>query len=118
MTDSCGSRSNSARTRVSPPIPESNTPSGASFMERNADADATGEGTHLEIGREVLEMAGHIRFRAREQMIEHPQHEPVLHFLPLEPKIAGMNALEVVRFLLGFECHHRRHAFPRHKRRA
>src|SRR6266536_721500 len=51
-------------------------------------------------------------------MIEHPQHEPVLHFLPLEPKIAGMNPLEVVRFLLGFERHHRRHAFPRHKRRA
>src|SRR6266487_49231 len=118
MTDSSGNRSNSARATVSPPIPESKTPSGASFMERNADADAAREGAHLEIGREVLEMTRHVGFRAGEEMIEHPQHEPVLHFLPLEPKIAGMNPLEVVRFLLGFERHHRRHAFPRHERRA
>src|SRR5882762_1163706 len=118
MTDSCGSRSNSARATVSPPIPESKTPSGASFMERNADADAAGEGAYLEIGREVLEMARHIGFGAREEVIEHPQDEPVLHFLALEPKIARMNLLEVVRFLLGLERHHRRHTFPCHERGA
>src|SRR6266550_6561168 len=118
MTDSCGRRSNNARATVSPPIPESKTPSGASFMERYAEADAAREGAHLEIGREVLEVARHVGFRAREEMIEHPQHEPVLHFLPLEPKIVGMNPLEVVRFLLGLERHHRRDTFPRHERRA
>src|SRR5689334_4008447 len=118
MTDSLGSRSNSARATVSPPIPESKTPSGASFMERNADAEAAGEGAHLEIGREVLEVARHIGLRAREEMVEYPQDGPVLHFLPLEPKIGGMNLLEVVRFLPSFERHHRRHAFPRHERGA
>src|SRR6266511_347075 len=118
MTDSCGSRSNSARATVSPPIPESNTPSGALFMERNADADAARKCADLEIGREVVQMRGDVGFCTREEMIEDPEDEPVLHFLPLVPEIGGVNRLEVVRLLLRLERHHDRHALPRHECRA
>src|SRR2546425_3381348 len=86
MTDSCGSRSNSARATVNPPIPESNTPSGALFMEWNGDADTARKCANLEIGWEVLQMGRDVRLCAREQMIENPQHEPVLHLLPLEAR--------------------------------
>src|SRR5213592_3354141 len=118
MTDSRGSRSNSARATVSPPIPESNTPSGALFMERNADADAAGKRADLEIGWEVVQMRGNVGLRAREEMIEDPEHQPVLHFLPLVPEIRGVNRLEVVRLLLRLHLHHYRHAFPRDECRA
>src|SRR5213079_1616588 len=56
MTDSCGKRSNSARATVSPPIPESNTPSGALFMDRDTHADAAGESADLEIGGEITQV--------------------------------------------------------------
>src|SRR6267143_1795841 len=118
MTDSCGSRSNSARATVSPPIPESNTPSGALFMERNTDADAARKCADLEIGREVVQMRGHVGLCARKEMIEDPENEPVLHFLPLVPEIGGVNRLEVVGLLLRLERHHDRHALPRHEGRA
>src|SRR5436309_2980536 len=118
MTDSCGRRSNNARATVSPPIPESNTPSGALFMERDTDADAAGEGPELEIRREVVQVRGDVRLRARKEVIEDPQHEPVLHFLPLVAQVDGVNRLEVVRFLLRFEGHHDRHAFPGDEYRA
>src|SRR6267143_7070984 len=117
MTDSCGSRSNSARATVSPTIPESNTPSGALFMNRNGHTDAARKRADLEIRWEVLKMGGDVRLRAREEMIEDPQHEPVLHFLPLEAQVRRVNRLEVVRFLLRLEGHHDGHAFPRHERR-
>src|SRR3989442_474908 len=118
MTDSWGSRSNSARATVSPPIPESNTPSGALFMERNADADAARKRADFEIGWEVAQVRGDVCLCAREEMIEDPQHEPVLHFLPLQAQVRGMNRLEVVRFLLCLEGHHGGHAFPGSERRA
>src|SRR5712671_532767 len=115
MTDSCGSRSNSARATVSPPIPESNTPSGALFMDGDRDADATWKRADLEIGREVLQVGGDVGLRAREEMIEDPEHEPVLHFLPLPAQVRGVNSLEVVRFLLRFEGHHDGHTLPRYE---
>src|SRR6266480_3901277 len=118
MTDSCGSRSNSARATVSPPIPESNTPSGALFMEGNADTDAAWKRPDLEIGWEVVQMRGDVGLRTREEMIEDPEHQPVLHFLPLVPEIRGVNRLEVVRLLLRLDRHHDRHAFPRDECRA
>src|SRR6266571_179823 len=117
MTDSCGRRSNKARATVSPPIPESNTPSGALFMDRNADADAARKRTDLEIRWKVAQVRRDVRLGARKEMIEDPQHEPVLHFLPLVAEVRGMNRLEVVRFLLRLEGHHRGHAFPRHEGR-
>src|SRR5882762_3805344 len=107
MTDSCGRRSNKARATVSPPIPESNTPSGALFMDRNADADAARKHADLEIRWKVAQVRGDVRLGAGKEMIEDPQHEPVLHFLPLEAEVRGMNRLEVVRFLLRLEGHHR-----------
>src|SRR6267143_157282 len=116
MTDSCGSRSNSARATVSPTIPESNTPSGALFMNRNGHTDAARKRADLEIRWEVLKMGGDVRLRAREEMIENPQHEPVLHFLPFEAQVRGVNRLKIVRFLLRLEGHHGGHAFPRHER--
>src|SRR6266545_993232 len=118
MTDSCGRRSNSARATVSPPIPESKTPSGALFMERNGDANAARKRAHLQIGGEVAEMGRHVRLRAREEMIEDPNHEPILHFLPFEPQVPRVNFFEVVRFLLRLQRHHRGDAFPRHEDRA
>src|SRR2546425_2630885 len=118
MTDSWGSRSNSARATVSPPIPESNTPSGALFMERNADADAARKRADFEIGWEVAQVREALCLGAREEMIEDPQHEPVLPFLPLQAQVRGMNRLEVVRFLLCLEGHHGGHAFPGDERRA
>src|SRR6266480_1882795 len=51
-------------------------------------------------------------------MIEHPQDEPVLHFLPFELQLRRMDFLEVVRFLLRFERHHDGDPFPRHEHRA
>src|SRR6266545_2961257 len=51
-------------------------------------------------------------------MIEDPEHEPVLHFLAFEFQVGRMDFLEVVRFLLRLERHHRRHTFPGHERRA
>src|SRR5439155_19364105 len=117
MTDSCGSRSNNARATVSPPIPESNTPSGALFMEWNGDADAARECADFEIRWEVAQMGRDVRLRAREQMIENPQHEPVLHFLPLEAQVCRVDRLEVIRFLLRLERHHGRDPFPGHERR-
>src|SRR5712671_6213973 len=115
MTDSCGSRSNSARATVSPPIPESNTPSGALFMDGDGNADAARKRADLEIGREVLQVGGDVGLRPREEMIEDPEHEPVLHFLPLAAQVRGVNSLEVVRFLLRFEGHHDGHALPRYE---
>src|SRR6266849_1116971 len=117
MTDSCGSRSNNARATVNPPIPESNTPSGALFMEWNGDADAARKRADFEIRWEVAQMGRDVRLRAREQMIENPQHEPVLHFLPLEAQVRRVDRLEVIRFLLRLERHHGGDPFPRHERR-
>src|SRR5712664_1673094 len=117
MTDSCGSRSNKARATVSPPIPESNTPSGALFMEWNGDADAARKCADLEIRWEVAQMGRDERLRAREQMIKNPQHEPVLHFLPLEAQVRRVDRLEVIGFLLRLERHHGGDPFPRHERR-
>src|SRR6266487_2009132 len=51
-------------------------------------------------------------------MIEDPEHEPVLHFLAFEFQVGRMDFLQVIRFLLRLERHHRRHAFPGHERRA
>src|ERR1700704_3684791 len=118
MTDSCGSRSNSARATVSPPIPESNTPSGALFMDGNGDADAARKRADSEIRWKVLQMGGDVRLGAREEMIENPQHEPVLHFLPLEAQVRGVDVLEVVGLLLRLDRHHRRYAFPGHAHRS
>src|SRR5712691_32698 len=118
MTDSCGRRSNNARATVSPPIPESKTPSGALFMDRNADADAAGKRTDFEIGGEVAEMGRDVGLRTREEMIEDPEHEPVLHFLPFELQVLRVNFLEVVRFLLRLQRHHGGDTFPRHEHRA
>src|SRR5712671_5620994 len=115
MTDSCGSRSNSARATVSPPIPESNTPSGALFMDGDGNADAARKRADFEIGREVLQVGGDVGLRPREEMIEDPEHEPVLHFLPLAAQVRGVNSLEVVRFLLRFEGHHDGHTLPRYE---
>src|SRR5437667_4714091 len=118
MTDSWGRRSNNARATVSPPIPESKTPSGALFMDRNADADAAGKRTDFEIGGEVAEMGRDVGLRTREEMIEDPEHEPVLHFLPFEPQVLRVNFLEVVRFLFRLQRHHGGDTFPRHEHRA
>src|SRR5439155_17671261 len=118
MTDSWGRRSNNARATVSPPIPESKTPSGALFMDRNADADAAGKRTDFEIRGEVAEMGRDVGLRTREEMIEDPEHEPVLHFLPFEPQVLRVNFLEVVRFLLRLQRHHGGDTFPRHEHRA
>src|SRR5713226_3892628 len=115
MTDSCGSRSNNARATVNPPIPESNTPSGALFMEWNGDADAARKRADFEIRWEVAQMGRDVRLRAREQMIENPQHEPVLHFLPLETQVRRVDRLEVIRFLLRLERHHGGDPFPPHE---
>src|SRR6266576_264001 len=103
MTDSRGSRSNSARATVSPPIPESNTPSGALFMEGDRDADAARNGLHLEIGREIAQMRGDVRLGAGEEVIEDPQHEPILHFLLLLCQVGRIDGLHVVRLLVGFQ---------------
>src|SRR6266849_3732215 len=118
MTDSCGRRSKSARATVSPPIPESNTPSGALFMHWDAHADATWKCADLEVGREIAQVGRDVGLGAGKEMIEDPQHQPVLHLLPLELKVFRMNRLEVVRFLLRFERHHGGDAFPCHERRA
>src|ERR1041384_3286545 len=120
MTDSLGSVSNSARATVRPPTPESKTPSGAaaSVMQRNGHADPVGERLNLEIGWKVHQMPGDIRLRAREEMIEDPQHEPVLHLLALQPQVGRVNRLEVVGFLLRLDRHHGGHAFPGDERRA
>src|SRR5882672_2627329 len=118
MTASCGSRSNSARATVSPPMPESNTPSGALFMDWNGDANAARKRADLEIRWEVLKMGGDVRLCAREEVIEDPQYEPVLHFLALETQVRGVNRLEVVRFLQRLEGHHRGDPFPCHEYRA
>jgi len=48
-------------------------------------------------------------------MIEDPQDEASPALLPLEAQVLRVNRLEVVRFLLRLERHHRRHAFPRYK---
>src|SRR6058998_2637604 len=117
MTDSCGRRSNSARATVSPPIPESNTPSGALFMHRDAHADPAGERADFEIGGEIAQVGRDVGFGTREEMIEDPEHEPVLHLLALEPEVFRVNLLKVVRFLLRLERHHGRYAFPGHERR-
>src|SRR6266516_4455705 len=117
MTDSCGRRSNSARATVSPPIPESNTPSGALFMHRDAHADAARERADSEIGGEIAQVGRDVGFGTREEMIEDPEHEPVLHLLALEPEVFRVNLLKVVRFLLRLERHHGHYAFPGHKRR-
>src|SRR6266487_1183695 len=87
-------------------------------MERNADADAAWKRADLEIGWEVVQMRGDVGLRAREEMIEDPEHQPVLHFLALVPEIRGVNRLEVVRLLLRLDRHHDRHAFPRDECRA
>src|SRR6266566_476014 len=117
MTDSCGRRSNSARATVSPPIPESNTPSGALFIHRDAHADPARERVDFEIGGEIAQVGRDVGFGTREEMIEDPEDEPVLHLLALEPEVFRVNLLKVVRFLLRLERHHGRYAFPGHKRR-
>src|SRR6059058_3991910 len=111
MTDSCGRRSNNARATVSPPIPESNTPSGALFMDGDTHANAAGERADFEIGWEIAQVGRNVGLGAREEMIEDPEHEPVLHLLTLEPEVFRVNLLEVVRFLLRLERHHGRDAF-------
>src|SRR5881296_432388 len=98
MTDSCGRRSNSARATVRPPIPESKTPSGALFMNGNGDADAARKCADFEIWWKIAQMGRDIGLCAREQMIENPQHQPVLHFLALEAQVRRVNRLEVIRF--------------------
>src|SRR6185503_442361 len=118
MTASRGSRSNSARATVRPPIPESNTPSGALFMNGKRDADTAGECADLQIGREIAQVRRDVGFRAREEMVEDPQDGPVLHFLLFQLDVRRVNRLEIVDFLLRLEGHHRGHAFPRHERRA
>src|SRR5438874_13648898 len=115
MTDSCGSRSNSARATVNPPIPESNTPSGALFMDGDRDADAARKRAQLEIRRKVAQVGGDVRLGARKEMIEDPQHEPVLHFLALVAQVGGVYRLEIVGFLLRLEGLHDGDAFPCHK---
>src|SRR3989449_7594573 len=117
MTDSCGRRSNKARATVSPPIAESHTPSGALSMDGNADADAARKRADLEIGWKVAQVRGDVRLGARKEVMKAPQPEPVLHFLPLVAEVRGMNRLEVVRFLLRLEGHHRGDAFPCHEHR-
>src|SRR5437867_2620134 len=118
MTDSCGRRSNSARATVRPPIPESKTPSGALFMDGNADADTARKGADFEIRWKIAQMGRDVRLGAREEMIEDPEHEPVLHLLALEPEVFRVNLLEVVGLLLRLEGHHGRDAFPEHEHRA
>src|SRR5439155_15836170 len=117
MTDSCGRRSNSARATVSPPIPESNTPSGALFMHRDAHADPAGERADFKIGGEIAQVGRDVGFGTREEMIEDPEDEPVLHLLALELEVFPINILILVRFLLRRECHHGCYAFPGHKSR-
>src|SRR4029077_8801950 len=118
MTDSFGRRSKRARATVSPPIPESNTPSGALFMDRYAPADAPGERADFEIGREIAQVGGDVGLGAGKKMIEDPQPQPILDLLPLQLEVFRVNRLEVVRFLLRLERHHGGDAFPRHERRA
>src|SRR2546425_4131884 len=118
MTDSCGRCSNRARATVSPPIPESNTPSGALFMQGYAHADAAWERADFEVGREIAQVGRDVGLGGRKEMIEDPQHEPVLDLLPLQPEVFRVNLLEVVRFPLRLERHHGGDAFPRHESRA
>src|SRR5947208_16197077 len=118
MNDSCDRLTNNARAYVSPTIPESNTPSGALFMDGDTHANAAGERADFEIGWEIAQVGRNVGLGAREEMIEDPEHERVLHLLTLEPEVFRVNLLEVVRFLLRLDRHHGRAAFPGHDRRA
>src|SRR2546427_1495545 len=117
MTDSFGRRSKRARATVSPPIPESKTPSGALFMHRYAHADAAWERADFEIGREIAQVGRDVGLGAGKEVIEDPQHQPVLYLLSLQLEVFRVNRLQVVRFLLRLERHHGGDAFPRHERR-
>src|SRR5262245_13494104 len=118
MTDSTGRRSNSARATVRPPIPESKTPRGALFMNWNGDADTAGVRLDLQVWGEVAQVRRDVGFRTREEVIENPEHEPVLHLLALQILIRRVDGFEVVVLLLRLQRHHGRHAFPRHEYRA
>src|SRR5438552_9853526 len=117
MTDSFGRRSKRARATVSPPIPESKTPSGALFMHRYAHADAAWERADFEIAREIAQVGRDVGLGAGKELIEDPQHQPVLYLLSLQLEVFRVNRLQVVRFLLRLERHHGGDAFPRHERR-
>src|SRR5579859_7418669 len=112
MTDSRGRRSNNARATVSPPIPESKTPSGALFMNRNAHRDAAGDRAHLEIGRKIAQVRRDVGFGAGEEVVENPEYEPVLHLLALGLEIRRVNLLVVARLLLRLERHHGGNPLP------
>ena len=58
-----------------------------------------------------------VGFGSGEEVVEDPEHQPVLHLLPLGMKIRRVNLLVVARLLLRLERHHRGDAFPRDERR-
>src|SRR6185312_17487421 len=90
MMSSCGNWRMSSRTTVRPPIPESNTPMGASDCmcvgicvksrskcERGADGGAVGGWGHRDVGLEVPEIRGDIRIGAGNNVIEYQRRDPV-----------------------------------------
>jgi len=85
-------------------MPESKTPRG--------DADAAGHGPDLQVFGEVLEVRRDVRFGAGEEVVEHPQDGPVLHFLALELQPRRADAAHIARFAAGFQRHHRGDALP------
>src|SRR5262245_9344824 len=93
-------------------MPESNTPSGALFMDRQRDAETAGDRLHFEVGWEIAQMRGDVCFGARKEVIEDPQHEPVLHLLPLLRLVWRIDRLHVLRLLMRLQRHHGGHTFP------
>src|SRR2546430_8559082 len=50
----------------------------------------------LQVLGKILEVRRDERLGSGKEMIEHPQHDPVLHFLPLRREVGRVGVLEVV----------------------
>src|SRR2546430_15690547 len=63
---------------------------------RHADPDPARECPNLQVLGKILEVRRDERLGSGEEMIENPQHDPVLHFLPLRREVGRVGVLEEI----------------------
>src|SRR2546427_3261080 len=96
-------REASVQTRI--PLPPSRFPGSA---QRYTEPDTPGSRLEFQLLREILEMRRHERIRASEEVIEDPEHDPVLHLLALRAEAPGAGLLHVALLLHCAQRHHHR----------
>src|SRR2546428_9720710 len=78
---------------------------------RDRDAHAAGKGLHLQVLGEVLQVRRHEGLGPREEVVEDPEHEPVLHLLRSEEHTSELQSRSdlVCRLLLEKKKYERTH---------